>query len=138
MVKKSNKSKRYTPEQRKEILDALHNGVNVGDVVKKYGVTYSTLSEWRKSEAKPVQPKKSVYEINTQNSEVKPKQRRKTITSKPLDEITLSVNKIDKEYYSEVVLEIGYLREMVRELSNENIDLKIEMKKLKYLVQRSQ
>jgi transposase-like protein len=99
MVKKSNRSKRYTPELRKEILDALNNGATPGELIKKYGITYSTLHDWRR-------PGK-------------------------LQQVLL----IDKNHDTQKLarVETEFLRDFLKELSAENIDLKIQIKSLRYL-----
>lgn len=50
MAKKKAKAKRYTPEEKKEILDFIVEQGRGGQTkaVKKYGVTAATIASWKK------------------------------------------------------------------------------------------
>ncbi len=52
MAKTKKKAKRYTAEQKKEILDFIINEGRGGQTkaVKKFGVTAATIASWRRKE----------------------------------------------------------------------------------------
>ncbi len=48
----SNKSKRYTVEFKKQIVELINNGKNPNEIVKEYDIARSTVSKWVKDYTK--------------------------------------------------------------------------------------
>lgn len=49
---KSNMSKRYTEEFKKQIVDLIDNGKSPGDIVKEYNIARSTIHKWTRDYGK--------------------------------------------------------------------------------------
>ena len=43
---KSNMSKRYTGEFKKQIVDLINNGKSPGEIVKEYNISRSSIHKW--------------------------------------------------------------------------------------------
>lgn len=43
---KSNMSKRYTKEFKKQIVELINNGKSPGDIVKEYNISRSSIHKW--------------------------------------------------------------------------------------------
>lgn len=45
-MSKSNRSKRYTDDFKKQIVSLVSNGKSITDTAKEYGIAKSTISKW--------------------------------------------------------------------------------------------
>jgi transposase-like protein len=48
----NSKSRRYSPAEKKQILEEVENGLSVAGAARKYSVHHSTIGKWRLMEKK--------------------------------------------------------------------------------------